>query len=269
MKKSDRVYFTFGRFQPPTTGHGLLIQTLAERAHGIGADAYVFVSSRCNDLSKYMKSKKYKDFQKTSTFESCDSNENPLRVDQKIHYLQKMFSSLSSVTFINTTECACPQLFQIVHLLKASGYTDIHMLVGADRVETFSKVLASEGILVEGIDRPPGAISGTKMRIAAVEGNIDTLRAGTMIGDMTEEDVLQLQQDIRRGLALAGGGRNYRPTRRNREMLRKYKAGKKIGFTGRASLKAKGMLPRSNGRYVLGPKYSRTGKNRVLTRRKR
>ena len=47
------------------------------------------------------------------------------------------------------------------------------------------------------------------------------------------------------------------------------KAGKKIGFTGRASLKAKGMLPRANGRYVLGPKYSGTGKNHVLTRRKR
>jgi len=58
----------------------------------------------------------------------------------------------------------------------------------------------------------------------------------------------------------------YRPTRRNREMLRKYKAGKKIGFTGRASLKAKGMLPRANGRYILGPKYSGTGKNRVTRR---
>lgn len=59
-----------------------------------------------------------------------------------------------------------------------------------------------------------------------------------------------------------GGG--YRPTRRNRQMLKKYRAGKSIGFTGRASLKAKGMLPRSNGRYVLGPKYSGTGKNKVL-----
>jgi hypothetical protein len=50
-------------------------------------------------------------------------------------------------------------------------------------------------------------------------------------------------------------------------MLRKYKAGKSIGFTGKASLKAKGMLPRSNGRYVLGPKYSGTGREKVLTRR--
>lgn len=61
----------------------------------------------------------------------------------------------------------------------------------------------------------------------------------------------------------------YRPTRRNRQMLRKYKAGKSIGFTGKASLKAKGMLPRSNGRYILGPKYSGTGREKVLTRRVR
>jgi hypothetical protein len=59
----------------------------------------------------------------------------------------------------------------------------------------------------------------------------------------------------------------YRPTRRNRQLLRKAKAGKSIGFTAKASLKAKGMLPRSNGRYVLGPKYSGTRKAKVLTKR--
>jgi hypothetical protein len=66
----------------------------------------------------------------------------------------------------------------------------------------------------------------------------------------------------------------YRATRRNRQMLKRYKAGKSIGFTGRASLKAKGLLPRSNGCYVLGPKYSGTGREKVLrcphsTRRRR
>jgi nicotinic acid mononucleotide adenylyltransferase len=218
VKKSERVYFTFGRFQPPTTGHGLLIQTLAERAQEIGADNYIFVSSRCNDLPKYMRIKKYKNMEKSSTFESCVSNENPLRVDQKIHYLQKMFPS---ATFINTTECECPQLFRIVHLLKDSGYTDIHMLVGADRVETFSRVLASKGILVEGIDRPPGAISGTKMRLAAVRGNIETLKAGTMIGQMTEADVLRLQQDILTGLAMKGGKGRQRYRVRNKTQCRR------------------------------------------------
>jgi len=66
---------------------------------------------------------------------------------------------------------------------------------------------------------------------------------------------------------LLGQSGGYKATRRNRQLLRKYKAGKSIGFTAKASLKAKGMLPRSNGRYVLGPKYSGTGKPKVLTKK--
>lgn len=75
---------------------------------------------------------------------------------------------------------------------------------------------------------------------------------------------------------MVGGGANqggYRATRRNRTMLRAYKRGKSIGFTGVASLKAKGLLPRTSGKYrgkyVLGPKYSGTRKNKILTRRSR
>ena len=57
-------------------------------------------------------------------------------------------------------------------------------------------------------------------------------------------------------LAQNGG---YRATAKNRAMLRKYRAGKSIGFTGIASLKAKGLLPRTSrknrGKKIVGPKY--------------
>jgi hypothetical protein len=43
-------------------------------------------------------------------------------------------------------------------------------------------------------------------------------------------------------------------------MLKRYKNGISIGFTGIASLKSKGMLPRSSGEYIIGQKYSCTGK---------
>ena len=65
---------------------------------------------------------------------------------------------------------------------------------------------------------------------------------------------------------LMGG---YRSTKRNRNMLRRYKRGESIGFTGRSHLKAIGLLPRSNGRYILGPKYSGTGKLKVLSKTRR
>jgi hypothetical protein len=65
------------------------------------------------------------------------------------------------------------------------------------------------------------------------------------------------------GLMFANGG--YRMTARNRKYLKQYRAGKSIGFTMRASLKAKGLIPRTSrkyrGRKVLGPKY-KTRKNR-------
>jgi len=51
----------------------------------------------------------------------------------------------------------------------------------------------------------------------------------------------------------------YRATRKNRNMLKKWRRGESIGFTGVASLKAKGLIPRTSrknrGKKIVGPKY--------------
>jgi hypothetical protein len=51
----------------------------------------------------------------------------------------------------------------------------------------------------------------------------------------------------------------YRATRKNRNFLRRLKKGESIGFTATASLKAKGLIPRTSkkfrGKKVLGQKY--------------
>ena len=49
----------------------------------------------------------------------------------------------------------------------------------------------------------------------------------------------------------------YRPTKRNLTYLSKWRKGKSIGFTMRSSLKAKGLIPRSNGTYKVSAKYRR------------
>lgn len=51
---------------------------------------------------------------------------------------------------------------------------------------------------------------------------------------------------------LQGG---YRATKRNLKYLRLWKKGKSIGFTMRSSLKAKGLIPRANGKKHVSPKY--------------
>lgn len=51
----------------------------------------------------------------------------------------------------------------------------------------------------------------------------------------------------------------YKATRKNRNLLKRYKKGESIGFTATASLKAKGLIPRTSrklrGKKVVGPKY--------------
>ena len=54
------------------------------------------------------------------------------------------------------------------------------------------------------------------------------------------------------GSSLTGG---YRPTKRNLEYRRLWRKGKSIGFTMLASLKAKGLVPRSNGTRRVSNKY--------------
>lgn len=54
-------------------------------------------------------------------------------------------------------------------------------------------------------------------------------------------------------LPTALGG--YRATKRNLKYLRKWKQGKSIGFTMRSSLKAKGLIPRANGKKRVSAKY--------------
>jgi hypothetical protein len=64
---------------------------------------------------------------------------------------------------------------------------------------------------------------------------------------------------------LQNGG--YKATKRNLKYLRRYKAGKSIGFTMRSSLKAKGLIPRADGSYKVSPKYQ-TKKDVRRTRRR-
>ena len=44
MAREKRIVIAFGRFNPPTTGHALLIAFLTKTANRLGADARVYAS---------------------------------------------------------------------------------------------------------------------------------------------------------------------------------------------------------------------------------
>ena len=58
----------------------------------------------------------------------------------------------------------------------------------------------------------------------------------------------------------------YKATKRNIAYLKKWKSGKSIGFTMRSSLKAKGLIPRANGKTYTSEKYKSKNKTRKIVK---
>jgi hypothetical protein len=206
IKRNDHVYFTFGRFQPPTTGHQLVINKIQQLAKD--ADMYIFASSSQNNLVTLSKRKNFRGLTSKNTYTTIKLNENPLSIEQKVSILERMYPG---TPIINTTRLNCKDPYKAVAALEEAGYDKrkMHMVVGGDRVEAFSKM----GIdVISAGDRAANPMSGTKMRLAAVNGDFDTFKSGIMVGNITEDDARDIMNDIRAGLGFVGGGKIKRMT---------------------------------------------------------
>jgi len=215
LKKSNVAYFTFGRFQPPTIGHGLLINSVANAANAGKGDAYIFVSSTLNKLDKPV----------PADVEKAEGFKNPLDVYYKIEVLKKMYPS--GVEFVNTIENECNNPFAAIGLLASMGYTHVYFLVGGDRVGDFKKRFKKSGfVTVESVGARnennnsglPGnnikGMSGTKMRLAASLRNSAKFKKGVLTGNFREANADKLLEKVRIGMGLAKGGRYTRRSRR-------------------------------------------------------
>jgi len=154
--------FTFGRFNPPTTGHEVLINKVKEFA--AGNDYFVFPSH------------------------SVDKKKNPLTAAQKIYFMKEMYPShKNSIIFDEVVRDAIKAL----KWLEDKGYTDAIFVVGSDRVTAFQFIKQYNGKdynmntveIKSAGERDPDAddvsgMSASKMRKAAQEGDVATIKSG-------------------------------------------------------------------------------------------
>ncbi len=153
------VYFTFGRFQPPTIGHESNFNAVANKAGK--CDWYIYLSQT----------------QKKGT--------DPLSPDRKLHYAKKIFPKLAKQIRSGPRDPV-----GVLKELQTQGYDDVVLVVGSDRVSAMQWIKRYNGkdytfrkldIISSGerdADGDTFSISGTKMRRAAAAGDFDSFRAG-------------------------------------------------------------------------------------------
>ena len=148
------VVFTFGRMNPPTTGHQLLVNKLVAYARQIGAAPRVYLSHSVGA-------------------------KDPLQYDKKVAFARAAFGSLVKKSNART-------VIEVLKALEKEGYTHVTMFAGSDRVPEFTKLLTKyngkeynfESIEVKSAgERDPDAddvsgMSASKMRILAKDDKV-------------------------------------------------------------------------------------------------
>jgi len=180
-----KIVFAFGRFQPPTIGHELLVNAVKKIA-GSSADHIIYASK------------------------TLDAKKNPLSVQRKLYYLKRMFPG---VKFAGANDQQ--RTFMEVAKELNKRYKHIVMVAGSDRVAEYERLLTSyngkdfnfDSIEVRSAgERDPDAddasgMSGTKMREAAKKGDFKLFKTG-LPHTITEIDARRLMNELRKSSGL-------------------------------------------------------------------
>mgnify|MGYP001172081057 CR=1 FL=1 len=192
--RGDTAVFTFGRFNPPTTGHEKLIDALArEQGKNPGSIMYVYPSH------------------------SQNAKKDPLPHAKKVAYMKKMFSKYKK----NIRVSRARNIFEVAVELHNKGHKAVVMVVGSDRVDEFDDLLnkynGEEGKhgfygfddikVISAGERDPDAegvegMSASKMRAAASQNDYESFKQGLPKGFTDGE---KLFKDVRKNMGIREG----------------------------------------------------------------
>jgi len=191
VEEEKTVYFTFGRMNPPTIGHGKLLDALSKKA---SKNPYrVFLS------------------------QSTDPKKNPLSYQDKIKAVRKMFPRHARSIMLNKN---VRNAMEAASVMYNEGFKNLVMVVGSDRMNEFSALLkkynGKEGRhgfynfkninVVSAGDRDPDAegvegMSASKMRGFAQENDFTSFSQG-LPKTVSNADAKKMFNDVRKGMGL-------------------------------------------------------------------
>lgn len=180
------IVLFFGRANPPHLGHGVAFKKVLDVAKSYQSNHIIYISR------------------------STDKKKNPLSVMRKIFWLKKMFGSRYNFVAAND------QIRTFIEAVKAQDgkFEQIVVIAGSDRVAEYqnrlnryngTKEFSFDSIkVVSAGERDPdaegtGGLSATKMRQAAIDGDIETIVSGT---GLSSSDAAQLAREVRVGLGI-------------------------------------------------------------------
>ena len=191
VEEERTVFFTFGRMNPPTTGHEKLMNELAKKS---GKHSYrVYLS------------------------QSKDNKKNPLDFKYKVKTVRKFFPKHARQVMLDRN---VKNVFDAVTEIYNDGYKNVSMVVGSDRVNEFKTLLnkyngkkGRHGLynfskinVISAGDRDPDAddvsgMSASKMRKLASDGDFTQFSQG-LPRSVSNNEAKKVYNEVRKGMGL-------------------------------------------------------------------
>ena len=185
-KGDNPITIAFGRFNPPTIGHGKLLDAAKKAA--AGGEMKIYPSR------------------------SQDDKKNPLDPDMKVSYMKKLFPDYKE-NIINDSEMKT--IFDVLTTANEDGFRNVNIIVGADRQAEFENLatkyngdlydfdtirVISAGVRdadAEGVE----GMSASKMRKAVVDGDYNAFKRGLPKGTK-DADTQAVYDAVRTGMKI-------------------------------------------------------------------
>jgi len=191
IEEDKTIFFTFGRMNPPTSGHEKLMNELSKKS---GRNPYrVYLS------------------------QSTDNKKNPLDYNYKVKTVRKFFPKHARSVMLDKK---IKNVFDAATKLYDEGYKNINMVVGSDRTNEFKKLLEKyNGVkgrhglykfnkinVISAGDRDPDAddvsgMSASKMRKLAGDGDFTQFSQG-LPRSVSNNEAKKVYNEVRRGMGL-------------------------------------------------------------------
>ena len=187
-----KMTFAFGRFNPSTIGH----EVLMDKAKSVGGKNYRIYISQSQDRKK-----------------------NPLDYSTKLHYMRKMFPKHARHIINSPARTA----IDVAVELSNEGFTDINFIAGSDRVTEFDTLLKKyNGVkarhgkyefdsikVISAGERDPDAegasgMSASKMRAAAQDDDFDKFYQGLPPKFANSPDAKKLFRAVQKAMGVKG-----------------------------------------------------------------
>ena len=189
--KEKHAVMAFGRMNPPTTGHEVLVNKVKSVAKQVGGSHHIVLSH------------------------TQDAAKNPLTPAQKVKHAKRFFPD-TNISLATKDE---PNFLTQAAKLHKQGVTHLHMVAGSDRVAEYHKLLHKYNGTHEGAlfnfkkitlhnagARDPDAegtsgMSASKMRSHATSNNFDDFKQG-IPKHVPEHHAKELFRDVRKGMQI-------------------------------------------------------------------